>query len=49
MRNEKIEKLRERINLMIVSENVSAEDLLKLSRELDELIAEYISGQLFNP
>lgn len=45
MRNEKIENLREKINSMIISEDVSADELLELSQELDELIAEYISNQ----
>ena len=44
LKNE-MEKLRGEINSMIVSEDTEYDDLLKISQEMDILIAEYLKKE----
>jgi Ni2+-binding GTPase involved in maturation of urease and hydrogenase len=45
MLKENLEILREQINIMIISEDISDENLLKVSQELDILIIEFMRKQ----
>ncbi len=45
MNKEAMESLRQKINVMIISEEISKDDLLQLSRELDSMIIDYLKGQ----
>ena len=46
MNKEKIEILREKINCMVDSEGVSKSELVSISQQMDDLIVEYIKGQM---
>lgn len=46
MLKEEMEKLREKINSMIVSEDTNSDDLLKESQKMDILIAEYLEKNI---
>lgn len=46
MMTEEIEILRERLNTMIMSENVTYEEVVKASQELDTLLVEYLRHSL---
>lgn len=43
---EEIEILRERLNVMIMSEDVTYEEVIKVSQELDILLVEYLRYSL---
>lgn len=43
---EEIEILRERLNVMIMSEDVTYEEVIKVSQELDILLVEYLRHSL---
>ena len=42
MSKELLEELRDKINLMIISEDIDGEELLRASQEMDVLIVEYL-------
>lgn len=42
MLKEEMEKLRERINQLVVSEDIMSDDLLRASREMDNIIVKHL-------
>lgn len=45
MVSEELEKIRNRINMMISVENISSYEVLKASQEMDILILEYLKDK----